>query len=173
MLHSYSYDKATTRVSSGVCQEVFNTTFLCSCSEGWQGDHCQRLVDRCGNVTCENRGVCRSSTLGYRCECVGDGYSGQHCEITSSRTVTLHIISQSWAYIAIIAMAAVVLFIVTMDVLTYGFGIDPMHDEVRRRRQKTRLNNKKVKLVAHIGVRFVYVNAPIAAPCSDSAVTNS
>ena len=63
-------------------------------------------------------------------------------------------------------MAAVVLFIVTMDVLTYGFGIDPVHDEVRRRRQKTRLNNKKVKLVAHIGVRFVYVNAPMT-PNSD------
>ena len=169
MLYSYSYDRATTRVSSGVCQEVFNTTFFCSCSESWRGTHCQLLVDRCGNVTCENRGVCRSSTLGYKCECVGDGYSGQHCEITSSRRLISHIISQSWAYIAIIAMAAVVLFIVTMDVLTYGFGIDPVHDQERRRRlQEKRLNKKKVKFDARIAVRVVYVNAPIAAPPSNS-----
>ena len=66
-------------------------------------------------------------------------------------------------------MAAVVLFIVTMDVLTYGFGIDPVHDQEKMRRlQEKRLNKKKVKFDARIAVRVVYVNAPIVAPPSNS-----
>ena len=88
--------------------------------------------------------------LGYKCECLGDSYFGQHCEATSSRTVLLQTISRSSAYIAIIAIATVAVFIVTMDVLRYGFRIDPVHE-----------GEVKKKFEAPICLRLVYVNPPV------------
>ncbi len=47
------------------------------------------------------------------------------------------------AFIAIIAMTIVVIFIVVMDILTYCFGIDLTSTERERLRQKNYMKNKK------------------------------
>ena len=74
--------------------------------------------------------------LDYKCECLGDSYSGRHCEITSSRILILRAVSKSFAFIAIIAMVSVAAFIIVMDILTYCFGIDLTRAERHRMRQK-------------------------------------
>ncbi|UJR08007.1 hypothetical protein I4U23_012285 [Adineta vaga] len=67
---------------SGVCNQTSNTTFSCICASDWQEDHCQTKIDYCGNITCYNNGICESLTLNYTCRCIGESYSGIHCEIT-------------------------------------------------------------------------------------------
>ena len=66
-------------------------------------------------------------------------------------------ISRSLAFVAIIALGSVVTFIVILDVMKYGFGIDvappPSGRRAVRRRRKAR---------SHVGMRFVYVvNPPV------------
>jgi len=56
--------------------------------------------------------------------------------------------SKSFSYIAILAVTLVALCIIIMDILKYGFGIDPVEEERERmrrekRQKKTRLSNRK------------------------------
>jgi hypothetical protein len=68
-------------------------------------------------------------------------------------------VSKSFAYIAIIAMASFALFIVVMDVLKYYFGIDVTNKESEESR---RGKQKKTRKAAPIVLRFIYVDAPIS-----------
>jgi hypothetical protein len=108
-------------------------------------------------VKCLNNGVCRSLFLNYSCECLGTSYSGRNCEITSKTTAVFKIVSKSCGYIAILSLALVVGFIVVMDILKYGFGIDPVKDDLERIRRKKQA--KKAKR-APVVQRFIYINAP-------------
>lgn len=101
------------------------------------------LVNYCSNVTCLNNGVCKPLLLDYQCECLSGSYSGQYCQITSSRILTLQAVSRSFAFIAIIAIACIAIFIIIMDILTYCFGIDLAHSERLKMRQKNYLKKKK------------------------------
>jgi hypothetical protein len=141
----------------GICNETSNTTFNCSCPEGWIGDHCEVKQDYCAKVKCLNNGVCRSLFLNYSCECLGTSYSGRNCEITSKTTAVFKIVSKSCGYIAILSLTLVVGFIVVMDILKYGFGIDPVKDDLERIRRKKQA--KKAKR-APVVQRFIYINAP-------------
>jgi hypothetical protein len=68
------------------------------------------------------------------------------------------IASKSFAYVAIIAMISVAMFIVIMDILKYCFGIDPVHEE-RERLRRTKQAKKRKPVIQ----RFVYVNAPASS----------
>jgi uncharacterized membrane protein len=105
-----------------------------------------------------NNGVCRSLFKNYTCECLGDSYSGHYCEIISSKTQIYVIISKSFAYIAIIAMISVAMFVIIMDVLKYYFGIDPVQKERERFRRKKK-NKQKKRTKPPVILRFTYVNA--------------
>jgi len=143
--------KPTTCWNRGKCNE---TTGECSCEKGWTGDFCEKMVNYCENVTCENNAPCRSSFLNFTCECLTENYSGRYCEIVSTKLVTLQFVSKSFGYIAIIFLLIVIGFIVLMDVLKYGFGIDPTKHELERiRREKAR--KRKHRPVIQ---RFHYVN---------------
>jgi hypothetical protein len=98
-----------------MCNETSNTTFNCTCDDGWRGIHCETMIKFCDNITCMNNGVCRSLLLNYTCECLGDSYSGRHCEITSKKMIISKIVSKSFAYIAIIALISVAMFVVIME----------------------------------------------------------
>jgi len=37
----------------GKCSATSNTTFMCSCSPGWEGIHCELQTNYCENITCE------------------------------------------------------------------------------------------------------------------------
>ena len=123
-----------------------------------KGTHCETKINYCDNVRCQNNGVCRPLVRGYKCECLGDSFSGQHCEIVATRIKIYQIASKSFAYIAIIALLSVAMFIVIMDILKYCFGIGPVREERERLRQRRNQQIKKRKPVIQ---RFVYVNAPV------------
>jgi hypothetical protein len=75
--------------------------------------------------------------------------------------VVHQIISKSFAYVVIIALTSVATFIILLDVLKYCFGIDPIKDELEKKRRKKQV--KKVKRRPLIQ-RFVYVHAPAQPP---------
>ena len=140
----------------GNCTEVNNDTFRCTCAFGWTGIRCETMVNHCDNVTCQNRGVCLPLLGKYKCECLGDSFSGEHCEKTATHMVVRQVVSKSFAYVAILALFCVVAFIVIMDILKYGFGIDPVREELERIRRQKRAKRAKPPVI----VRHTYINAP-------------
>ncbi|CAF0782004.1 unnamed protein product [Adineta steineri] len=141
--------KSDTCFNDGTCLTL-NATFNCSCKSGWEGKHCEHKISHCLNVTCENNGICRPLLLNYTCECLGNFYFGRHCEITATKLIIYKIISKSFAYIAIIAMASVMIFIIVMDVLKYFFGIDLTREEreqIRRKKLKKKRNRVTGQLI--------------------------
>ena len=114
------------------------------------------MINYCTNATCLNRGVCRPLLLNYTCECLGDSYSGRHCEIVARKTVVSQTVSKSFALVAIIALGTVAMFVFALDVLNYGFGIDPAGEELQRVSMRTRQKRSKKSIVA---IQFLYVNA--------------
>ena len=130
------------------------TTFQCQCTPGYDGINCQFISDMCKNIICENNGRCFSSHLSWSCQCLGDSlYYGQNCEHTSSELVAKQILSKSFAFIAIIAIIAVYAFVTTMDILKYGFGIDPVDRERQRmaldKGKKSKTSKNKPKKLKH------------------------
>ena len=140
----------------GTCHETSNTTFSCACPPGWRGDHCETKVDYCGNVTCSNSGVCRSSLLNFTCECSSDSYSGRLCEVKAGKLAVRQAVSRSFAFVAICALVVVAVFIFVLDVLKYGLGIDPARED--RQRSQRRSGEKQRHPTTFL--RFVYVDAP-------------
>jgi hypothetical protein len=143
----------------GLCNETSNTTFTCSCVLGWRGTNCETQINYCQDIVCQNNGVCRPLFRNYTCECLGDSFSGQYCEIKSNKIITRQMVSKSFGYIAIIAMGSIALFIVLMDVLKYYFGIDVTRKKLK---QNSRGKQKKTRKAAPIVLRYIYVNAPIS-----------
>ena len=60
------------------------------------------------------------------------------------------IIAKSWASVAIAAMLMAAMFVMTLDVLKYGFSMDIIDEEAE----------KKKKREAPIFFRFIYVHTP-------------
>jgi len=125
-------------VRIGKCKVLSNSTFNCTCAPGWEGIHCENKIDLCKSNPCQNKALCRTLLLNYSCECLGSDFSGRHCEITSTKLLLLNIVSKSFAYIAILAISTVVMFIIIMDILKYCFGIDPVEEERERMRRERR-----------------------------------
>jgi hypothetical protein len=120
----------------GICNETSNTTFICLCASGWQGRNCETQINYCQNIECQNNGICRPLFLNYTCECLGISFYGRHCEIIASETVVHQRVSKSFAYIAILAMTAVAMFIFIRDVLKYCSGIDLVGKDLKRLREE-------------------------------------
>ena len=146
--------KLTTCLNNGTCHNISKTDFNCSCASGWEGKRCERIINLCSSSPCQNRGVCFPSLRNYTCKCLQGSYSGRHCEITATRIQVLQVVSTSFAYIAIIAMVTVVMFVLIMDILKYCFGIDPVEDERERLRRKKYAKKRKPPVIQ----RFTYVN---------------
>lgn len=122
----------------GTCKELNNTNFHCNCTRGHTGIHCEHLIDYCDNMTCLNKGICRSLLLDYKCECLF-GTSGRQCENVSTNLLIHQYVSKGFAYIAIIILVATAGFIIVLDILKYGFDIDPVREERERMRYKRAL----------------------------------
>ncbi len=142
----------------GICNETSKTTFICECAPGWQDIHCETKINYCEKVNCLNNGVCQSLLLNYTCQCLGDSYSGRYCEITSNTLIIHQVVAKSFAYIAILAMISVVMFVVILDVLKYFFGIDPV-DRTRKKLQSTKRKKDVERKKSVNAIRFIYVNA--------------
>ena len=121
-----------------------DTHFFCNCSEGRTGVHCESQIDYCYNVTCLNKGICQSLPFDYKCQCTSSSFSGRHCENIAKSVIVYQYTSKAFAFIAILPLSIVVGFIIIMDMLKYGFGIDPAREErdrLRRRRLQLARNN--------------------------------
>ncbi|CAF1385552.1 unnamed protein product, partial [Adineta steineri] len=135
--------KVNTCLQNGLCIEMNETDFICNCSQGYMGIHCQDMINYCKrNVTCFNEGICRPILLDYKCECFY-GSSGRQCEKLAAGYVIRQYVTKSFAYIAIIGIVAVYIFVIILDTLKYVFGIDVTRNERRELRHKQNLQKKK------------------------------
>ncbi|CAF1507983.1 unnamed protein product, partial [Adineta steineri] len=137
------------------CSDMSNGGFICECQDGWEGIHCETMMNYCENVTCENGGICQGLFGDYNCECLSASYSGRHCEITTKTLVARKVISKSVGYIGLLCITGLVSFIIILDILKYGFHIDPIRAERKRMRQK---KDQKRRRMPTVVVRFQYID---------------
>lgn len=134
------------------------TKFHCNCTRERTGIHCEVPIDYCHNVTCFNKGRCRSIPPSYRCDCLSASYSGVHCEYVATGIIIRQYVSKTFAYVAIIALSAVAVFVIIMDILKYCFGIDPVQKErelIRRKRALLERKNRAPQKCREV-IRYVY-----------------
>ena len=125
------------------------------------------MINYCQNITCLNNGICQPLLLNYSCLCLGDSYSGRHCEITSTKTEVYQKISKSFAYIAIIAILCFAMLIVIMDVLKYFFHIEPTYKQLKKDKQK----KKKKKVKSPVISRLIFVHVLTTQPSRQAIAT--
>ncbi|VDP67724.1 unnamed protein product [Echinostoma caproni] len=53
--------------------------YMCVCSYGFRGKHCQELVNHCDGDPCMHSGTCINSAEGYECICE-EGFVGAQCQ---------------------------------------------------------------------------------------------
>ncbi|XP_023158448.1 protein crumbs isoform X2 [Ceratitis capitata] len=66
--------------NGGVCTDLANGEYTCSCTSGWTGRTCTKDVDECAldpNI-CGN-GICKNEEGSYKCYCT-PGFTGKHCD---------------------------------------------------------------------------------------------
>ena len=127
-----------TVVFIGTCNETSNNITHCTCASEWRGEHCELRRDYCGNVTCLNNGVCRLRPFNFTCDCPSDSYSGRYCEVKASKLKIHQAVSRSFAFVVLAALITVAIFIVVLDVLKYGFGIDVAKEEAANKKKTER-----------------------------------
>jgi hypothetical protein len=135
-------------------------TFHCNCTPGHDGSNCEKNTDMCGGIICENGGVCISSYPSWSCKCIDPSlYSGKLCERKSAALRTKQMLSKSFASVAITAIVAVFLFVIIMDVLKYGFKIDPVDRErqLMKAERKKKPFQKTKKRQTKVALRLYYI----------------
>ncbi|CAF4200017.1 unnamed protein product, partial [Adineta steineri] len=127
-----------------ICNKTSNTKFIFICTLGYEGRRWERRINYCSNINCHHHGICRLSLTDYVCHCFNGRY-GQNCELITKEKNIYQIISKSIAYVAIIGIVSEVSFVIIMDILKYGFGIDPTRKTIKYiRKQKSFQNRKRI-----------------------------
>nr|XP_020038650.1 sushi, nidogen and EGF-like domain-containing protein 1 isoform X3 [Castor canadensis] len=62
----------------GSCQDL-TAGYLCICSPGYEGVHCELETNECSMLPCRNGGTCRDLPGAFVCQCPM-GFTGVHCE---------------------------------------------------------------------------------------------
>ena len=136
--------------------------FQCNCYEGYVGVNCEKFNDLCADIKCGNNAFCSSTYLSWSCRCLDDSlYYGEYCEYESTELKIKQVLSKSFASIAIVAIFSVFLFVITMDVLKFVFGIDPVDREqqalaTQRRKRRYKRPKRQVK-TKKVALRFFYI----------------
>ena len=76
-------------------------------------------------------------------------------------------VSKSFGYVGIVALASTSALIVLMDLLKYGFGIDPVREERERLEREKQGGKRRKQLLIQ---RFVYVHKPSTPPPSNEPI---
>jgi hypothetical protein len=154
--------------NNGTCIELNSTIsgtngtrFECDCAEGYTGINCELTVNLCANISCANNGICKTTNMAWKCICLDPTlYYGEYCQIQTTALQVKKTVSKSFASIAITAIVLTCSFIVLMDILKYGFHVDPIKTE-RMLKQQEAQAEKEAKRVARsapkVAVRFQYV----------------
>ncbi|XP_072239710.1 slit homolog 1b [Leuresthes tenuis] len=68
--------------NQGICQVHHTQQYICTCTSGFTGKHCEAPVDACASNPCTNGGTCLSDeqTGGFSCACTF-GFHGTFCEV--------------------------------------------------------------------------------------------
>ena len=152
--------------NDGTCIEINSTVsnnngsmFYCECQDGYQGRICQLRIDLCVNITCENRGVCATIDMTWKCTCLDPGlFYGNRCEFQTGALLMKKALSRSFASVAISAITITCSFILLMDALKYIFHIDPAKFERQKLRQRRQQEKEKAKSdKPKPAVRFQYI----------------
>jgi hypothetical protein len=149
--------------ANGTVSSNNGSNFKCECTEGYDGVYCELTVDLCANITCENRGMCQTYDLIWKCLCLDPSlYYGDYCQYETGK-LKLHIIlSKSFASIAIGAIITTCTLVVVMDVLKYAFNIDPVAYEResyrRRMEERRRARRPIISGEPKLALRFQYVS---------------
>jgi len=76
LIYKISYSFFLCR-NNGTCISASTTVnannesnFRCECVQGYDGVYCELQIDLCGNITCENRGMCETEELMWKCICL-------------------------------------------------------------------------------------------------------
>lgn len=67
-------------VNGGVCIEDAIDSFHCTCAAGFTGVFCERNIDECVSLPCQNEGTCWDGLHSFTCQCM-PGFRGSWCEI--------------------------------------------------------------------------------------------
>lgn len=86
--------------------------------------------------------------------CLSGSYSGEHCEIVENNLEKHQILAKSFSYVAMTSIGVVVGYFLSMDVLKYVFGIDPIKQVQPKPSRRKRPKRKQ----ATSFVRFTYVD---------------
>jgi hypothetical protein len=96
--------------------------------------------------------------MSWKCFCLDPSlYYGNFCQFQTNALQVKKALSKSFAGVAIAAIVSTCSFVILMDILKYGFRVDP----VKREREKSQ-KLKEEKRVAQtnapkIAVRFQYI----------------
>lgn len=63
----------------GECKRIGRDA-TCNCSEGFEGDRCEKDIDECKDMPCFNGGYCYNAEGSYYCNCTS-GFMGPLCEM--------------------------------------------------------------------------------------------
>ena len=165
----------------GNCTSKNSYDYNCSCQQGFNGTRCEKdyrfyksndslntPINHCIDNPCKNKGICRSFEHNYKCYCLSDSYSGQHCENVSKKIIRHRIYAKIIASFAIFILLVFALFIIIMDILKYGFGIDPVAEDreyLRRKRQEKKRKPRQIQ-------RPVYVNELFSKTSTDTTTVS-
>ena len=108
--------RITKRSLRGTCQHLHATHFQCHCPSDYLGIHCEHRPDHCFNVSCQNKGLCRSLSMNSECQCVY-GTWGEHCEHLTTSILVRQYVIKGILYIVILAISFVIGFVVLLDIL--------------------------------------------------------
>uniref|UniRef100_UPI0019397EDF fibropellin-3-like n=1 Tax=Styela clava TaxID=7725 RepID=UPI0019397EDF len=64
--------------NNGSCLDEING-YVCRCTDGYDGIHCEKDINECEFSQCENNGTCVDKINDFACECP-DGVTGTYCE---------------------------------------------------------------------------------------------
>jgi hypothetical protein len=86
-------------------------SFECQCQNTYYGMNCERQIDLCQNVTCNNHGYCSIEQNEGRCKCF-TGYYGDKCEIESAYVKFVQSVQLTSSIICFIVIGVSVFLIV-------------------------------------------------------------
>ena len=138
------------------------SNFRCECVVGYDGKYCELETNLCDNVTCENKGICETVQLKWKCLCLDSSlYYGDYCQFKTTKLKIREILSKSFASIAIAVIVTTCTLVVVMDILKYAFHIDPVEYEREsyRKRREERRRARRPPREDHmkLALRFEYV----------------